>query len=147
MALVLDTGVSLALLNADDRHHRACVQLVSGARESLVVPAATLGELDYWVRKGLGVRAWQTFVEDIEAGAYILEPTTEVDLLRAAELEVQYEDLKLGFVDAAVIALCERLNEPKVATIDRRDFAVVVPRHVPALDLLPREVTYNARRR
>jgi hypothetical protein len=96
-----------------------------------------LAEVDYWARKALGVRAWQVFVEDIEAGAYLLEPTTEADLVRAAELEVQYKDLRLGFVDAAVIALCERLGEPKVATIDRRDFSVVVPRHVASLQLLP----------
>jgi hypothetical protein len=36
-----------------------------------------------------------------------------------------------------VIALCERLNEPKVATLDRRDFSVVRPRHCEALRLLP----------
>jgi hypothetical protein len=48
-----------------------------------------------------------------------------------------YADLGLGFVDAAVIAACERLGEPKVATLDRRDFSVIVPRHVPALELLP----------
>ena len=137
MALVLDTGVILALLNANDRHHQACVELATGTNEPLIVPAATLAELDYWVRKVLGVRTWQTFVEDVESGAYLLEQTTETDLVRSAELELQYEDLKLGFVDAAVIALCERLGEPKVATIDRRDFSVVVPRHVPFLDLLP----------
>jgi predicted nucleic acid-binding protein len=137
VALILDTGVSLALLNADDRHHEACVELATKTTETLIVPSATLGELDYWIRKALGVRAWQTFVEDIEAGAYLLEPTTERDLLRAAELELQYKDLRLGFVDAAVIALCERLGEPKVATIDRQHFSIVIPRHVPALHLLP----------
>lgn len=137
MALILDTGVIVALLNASDRHHQACVRLATNVREPLVVPAATLAEVDYWARKALGVRAWQVFVEDIEAGAYLLEPTTEADLVRAAELEVQYKDLRLGFVDAAVIALCERLGEPKVATIDRRDFSVVVPRHVASLQLLP----------
>ena len=137
MALVLDTGVSLALLNAADRHHEACVRLATSVREPLLVPAATLVELDYWLRRRLSVEAWQTFVKEIEAGAYLLAPTTEADLVRAAELEVQYEDLRLGFVDAAVIALCERLGEPKVATIDRRDFSVVVPRHVASLQLLP----------
>lgn len=35
------------------------------------------------------------------------------------------------------MALCERLGEPKVATLGHRDFSVVVPRHVPALELLP----------
>lgn len=137
MALVLDTGVVLALLNARDRHHRACVDLVSNTREPLVIPAAILGELDYWISQRLDPAAWRILVEDIERGAYLLEPTTEDDLVRTVELQQQYPSLSLGFVDAAVIAVCERLRERKVATIDRRDFCVVVPRHAPYLELLP----------
>ncbi|MEX1022959.1 MAG: PIN domain-containing protein [Dehalococcoidia bacterium] len=137
MSLILDTNVTVALLNGGDPNHERCRALVESIREPLVIPAATLGEVDYWVQKFMGVRVWRTFVRDIETGAYLLEPTTEPDLSRAAELQEQYEDLWLGYVDAAVIALCERWGEPKVATLDRRDFSVVVPRHVPALELLP----------
>lgn len=137
MALVLDTGPILALLNANDANHSRCVDLVTAVGESLVVPAATLVEVDYWVRARLTVGVWRAFIEDVAAGAYRLEPTAEPDVVRAAELEERYADLGLGFVDASVIALCERLEEPKVATLDRRDFSVVVPRHVPALELLP----------
>lgn len=137
MALVLDTGPILALLNVEDDHHDRCVDLVRHLGESLVVPAPTLVEVDYWVRTRLDVAVWRTFVEDVAAGAYRLEPAAEADIVRAAELEERYSDLGLGFVDAAVIAVCERLEEPKVATLDRRDFSVVVPRHVPALELLP----------
>jgi hypothetical protein len=43
----------------------------------------------------------------------------------------------VGFVDAAVLALVERLREPKLATLDRRHFAAMRPRHVQALTLLP----------
>ena len=43
----------------------------------------------------------------------------------------------IGFVDAAVLALVERLNEPKLATLDRRHFGLLRPRHVDALHLLP----------
>lgn len=71
---------------------------------------------------------------------YIFEPFTEPDLQRAAELEVAYADLDLGLVDASVIALCERLGEETVLTLDRRDFAVVRPRHCAALKLLPDQV-------
>lgn len=138
MALILDTGPILALLNANDAHHTRCVALVEEMSESLVVPAATLVEVDYWVRAKLTVAVWRAFVEDLAAGAYRLEPVTETDAVRAAQLEERYADLDLGFVDASVIALCERLGEPKVATLDRRDFSVVVPSHVPALELLPR---------
>jgi predicted nucleic acid-binding protein len=39
--------------------------------------------------------------------------------------------------DASVVALAERLREPKVATLDHRHFATVRPSHAPALDLWP----------
>ena len=137
MALVLDTGVVLALLNAKDRYHRACVELATGTREPLVIPAAILGEVDYWIAQRLDPRAWRIVIEDIDSGAYLLEPTTEEDLVRTVSLQDQYPSLSLGFVDAAVIAVCERLGERKVATVDRRDFSVVVPRHAPYLEILP----------
>jgi hypothetical protein len=36
-----------------------------------------------------------------------------------------------------VLTLVERLDEPKLATLDRRHFAMMRPRHVEALRLLP----------
>jgi predicted nucleic acid-binding protein len=48
-----------------------------------------------------------------------------------------YPKLGLGLVDASVIALAERLGETKVATLDRRRFSVVRPRHCEHLELLP----------
>lgn len=82
MALVLDTGPILALLNADDDHHGRCVELVEELAESLVVPAPTLVEVDYWVRTRLDVAVWRTFVDDLAAGAYRLEPAVEEDVVR-----------------------------------------------------------------
>ncbi len=137
MALVLDTGPVLALLDRNDPHHAACVAMVDGFNEQLVVPGATLVEIDYWIRKRLALDVWRVFAEDIRRGAYRLEPTTPTDVARAAELESDYSDLGLGFVDAAVVATCERLDEGKVATLDRRHFSVVRPRHCAALELLP----------
>lgn len=137
MALVLDTGPILALLDAGDPAHGRSLAMVDDVREDLVVPAAVLVEVDYWVQKLLGPESWQIFVDDVAAGAYRVEPLTLPDLVRAAELERQYAELDLGLVDASVIALCERLREPKVATLDRRDFSVVRPSHCASLRLLP----------
>lgn len=137
MALVLDTGPLVAALDRDDRDHLRCAELLEGADEDLVVPALVLVEVDYWVCRLGGVEAWATFVEDMAAGAYRLEVVTEEDLVRAADLEKQYADLGLGVVDASVIATCERLGEIKVATLDRRHFSVVRPRHCSALELFP----------
>lgn len=41
---------------------------------------------------------------------------------RVAELNQRFEDVNLGFVDAAIIALAERLGLSRIATTDRRHF-------------------------
>ena len=60
-----------------------------------------------------------------------------MDGTRMAKLVNQYDDLPLGTTDASAIALAERLGTREVATLDRRHFTVVRPRHVEALSLLP----------
>lgn len=135
MVLVLDTGPVLALLDAGDPAHERSVAMVEEVGEDLVLPGCVLVELDYWVLKLLGLDVWEIFVSDVTTGAYRFEPLTVDDLKRATELERGYNDLDL--VDASVIALCERLGETKVATLDRRDFSVVRPAHCASLHLLP----------
>jgi predicted nucleic acid-binding protein len=137
MSLVIDTSVVLGLLVREDPDHDRCVGLVDEIDEELVVPAPTLVEIDYWLRKYRAVRGWQRFVDEIAEGRYRLHRGDEREAQRAAALEVEYADLGLGFVDASVIATCETLVETKVATLDRRHFSVVRPRHCDALTLLP----------
>ncbi len=137
MTLVLDTGPIVALLDADDPEHAACVAMVEEVNEDLVIPVPVLVEVDYWLRKLFGGQTWQAFVEDVAGGAYRLHHIDEDQLVRASQLEAQYDSLSLGFVDAAVVTTCERLGETKVATLDRRHFSVVRPAHVDAFELLP----------
>jgi len=137
VSLVLDTGPVLALLDADDPAHRDCVDLVEGSAEDLVVPAAILVEVDYWLRKLLGMPAVESFFEDLARGSYRLVGLDAAGYRRAAALEATYADLSLGLVDAAVIVTCEVLGETKVATLDRRHFCVVRPGHTDHLILLP----------
>ncbi len=138
MTLILDTGPLLAALDAADPEHESCSTLVTSSREDLVVPTLVLGELDYWCTRRLTLEAWLVFLGDVVAGAYRVEPPSAADLERCAELQERYRDLNLGVVDASVIALAERLGEPKVATLDDRHFRVVRPRHVTAFELWPR---------
>jgi predicted nucleic acid-binding protein len=59
------------------------------------------------------------------------------DIRRMAELVETYVDLPLGIVDAAVIAIAERLQLTEIATLDQRHFGVVRPSHTRAFTLLP----------
>jgi uncharacterized protein len=101
------------------------------------VPAPVLVEFDYMASRELGPGAFPEILDQVHAGALEVEDLTERDYLRVAELLRTYADLSVGFVDAAVLAIVERLREPKLATLDHRHFSVMRPRHVPALELLP----------
>ena len=137
MALILDTSVLLAALDAADPDHRRCAGLIAEASEDLIVPSLVLSELDYWCHERLTATVWLAFLDDVLAGAYAVEGPTHSDLRRCHELQSTYADLRLGVVDASLMTLAERLEEPKVATLDHRHFGTIRPRHVSALELLP----------
>jgi len=62
---------------------------------------------------------------------------TTVDMLRMTQIMNQYRDAEFDFADAAIMAQAERLNVVRVATFDRRDFAMFRPAHCDYLELLP----------
>jgi len=76
-------------------------------------------------------------MSDILRGAYYVEALDGSDYARVQRICDQYRDSNVGFVDAAVLAVVERLNEPKLATLDHRHFRLLRPRHIDALQLLP----------
>ncbi len=136
MTLILDTGPIVAALNARDPDHEPCAALLAET-DDLLIPGLVLVEVDYWLVKLGGTQVWTDFVADITRGAYRVEHPTASDIARAAELESTYHDLDLGLVDASIVALSERLDQTSVATLDRRHFSVVRPRHCSHLTLLP----------
>ncbi|MBM4184456.1 MAG: hypothetical protein FJ207_09540 [Gemmatimonadetes bacterium] len=58
-------------------------------------------------------RATVALLDDILSGAYQLADLESDDYRRVRDLRDQYGDADLGFVDAAVLAVVERLEEPK----------------------------------
>jgi len=137
MALVLDTGVLLALMDRRDEYHGACRELVQSTRERLVLPAPVLPEVDYFISERLSHAVRSAMLDNIRRGALNVENIQTSDYDRIQEVCDTYADASIGFVDAAVLAVVERLGEPKLATLDRRHFAMMRPRHVAGLRLLP----------
>jgi uncharacterized protein len=85
----------------------------------------------------MGPAPMLALLSDVERGAYLVMDLLTDDYARVRQLLDRYADQDVGFVDSAVLAVVERLGEGKLATLDRRHFAVLRPRHVDALDLLP----------
>jgi predicted nucleic acid-binding protein len=137
VALILDTGPLYASLDRSDQDHAACRSLIEEADEPLVIPAPVLVEVDYWIDQRLTPGVLVALLADIESGAYRVADLEHVDYTRVRELCDRYADADIGFVDAAVLALVERLSETKLATLDRRHFSLLRPRHRDSIDLLP----------
>ena len=94
-------------------------------------------EVAYLLATRLGVEAEVRFLGDLASGAFSIEPVPPGDWLRIAELVAAYRDMPLGTVDASVVAAAERLAVTAVATLDRRHFGIVRPRHADGFTLLP----------
>ena len=137
MALICDTGPLYAAMDRADQDHLACARLLETTDEKVLVPSPVIVELDWLAGQRLGPDAFRSFLADSQEGLLEVVDLQAQDYGRIRELLDRYRDLALGFVDAAVLTVVERLGETKLATLDRRHFTVVRPRHVPALRLVP----------
>ncbi len=135
MPLLLDTGALYALADADDAWHIRMRDFLLEARQVLIAPVTVLPEAAYLIRTRLGLVAEKRFVASLSTGELAVESLARGDLARSVELLESYGFL--GFVDATVVAICERLKLRSLVTTDRRDFERVCPRHVPRFELLP----------
>ena len=136
--LIVDAGplVAAALSRTDE--HRACRDLLQSHPGPLIVPEPVLCEAAYLLGRRLGAKAEAIFARSIAKRELTVEPMATDEWGRVAELVETYADLPLGIVDASVVTLCERFGETKLATLDRRHFSVVRPRHCETFELLPR---------
>jgi predicted nucleic acid-binding protein len=136
--IVVDTGVIFAVADTADGDHRRCEELLgsySGAE--LLVPTPAIVESSWLIESRLGPAAEAVFLSSINAGELTRVDLIDNDWVRCVELITTYADLGLGVVDASVIAVAERLRIATVATLNRRDFTVVRPRHLDAFELVP----------
>jgi predicted nucleic acid-binding protein len=136
VTLICDTGVVFAALNRNDRHHSRCAELLA-ASAATTLPAPVLVEID-WMARSRGVpEATDALLAAVDRREALVVDLDWEDYRRVRALQQRYLDLPLDFVDAAVIAVAERLEQTRVATLDRRHFSVVRPLHVEAFELVP----------
>ena len=135
--IVVDTGAMLALLDASEDYHAAVKDLYDENPDGWILPWAILPEVDYLVAAHLGAKAQNVFLADLADGAFSVEWGRDEDLAVARRIHTRCRSLRLGLVDAVVIATAERLKTDAIATLDLRHFAAVSIKGNPRL--LPRD--------
>lgn len=119
-SIVVDAGPLIALFDRDDRHHRRAVEFVRRRRERLVTNLPVLTEATFVLRFSVEAQRdllwWAHGALDIDQG-------TSTDLPRIIALLEKYRDVPADFADVSLVALAERLNVSRVASVDR-DFEI-----------------------
>lgn len=135
--LLVDTGPLVAAADPKDHWHELCAELLETETHPLVVPELVLTEVAQLVAARVGPQAEVGIAQAVALGEIRPVPTEREDWHRIGALAAKYSDLPLGLVDAAVIAIAERLHVTRLATLDRRHLTVVRPAHVDAFELVP----------
>ncbi len=134
-ALICDTGALIDYLVESAPDHRHFRKAIDQAR-TRYVPGLVLAEVDYFLRDER--KAMQVFMQDLVRGAFTYAPPTQGELSRAMEVDRRFADLRLGLVDASVVALAESLGIRRLATRDVRHFAAVRLRDGRSFELVVR---------
>lgn len=121
-AIICDTGALLDYLVAGSPDHTAFRDVIDEAR-TRYVPDLVLAELDYFLRAERD--AMRSFMGDLARGAFTYAPAGVDQLSRAMQIDQQYGDLRLGLVDASIVALAERVGVRRIATRDVRHFSAI----------------------
>ncbi|SFI09994.1 hypothetical protein SAMN05216275_101142 [Streptosporangium canum] len=135
--LICDTGLLYAAMNRKDQDHTRCLDLLETHPGPLILPGPVLAEVCWLLESRIGPAAEANFLQSIVDGELIMEPLTIADVARMKALVVKYANFLLGTVDAAVIAVAERLGVQEIASIDHRHFGAVKNSHGSHFTLLP----------
>jgi uncharacterized protein len=119
--VLIDTGPIVALLDADDRHHRVCVETFKRLREAPFTTWPVLTEAGHLLAHIPG--AVLKLLTLVTRGAIAIASLTAADLPRISELLETYDDLPADFADATLVRVAERERIAMIFTLDR-DFQV-----------------------
>jgi predicted nucleic acid-binding protein len=137
MKLVIDTGIIYALADTGDRWHADTAAFFQKNDCRLVLPVTVIPEASYLLNAHLGQKAELAFIKSVAVGEFILENISAQDSRRSLELMKQYGDANIGFVDASVAAIAERVDASGILTTDRRHFSLIRRKNGKTFDLFP----------
>lgn len=126
MTVVVDTGPLLAAANRRDEAHGLAAALLIRLGRNAVIPGPVLVETDHLMRRRLGIETARALLSAVADGRHRAALMTMALVRRAVRIDVHYADLDLGYADAAVMAVAERLDAP-ILTFDFRDFRGAPP--------------------
>lgn len=120
-AILLDTGVIVALLDRSERNHIICAEAIEGRAAPLITCEAVIAESCYLLRRQAG--AAEAILENVKAGVF----QVPLQLTQAAapiqRLFRKYRDREMDLADACLVHLAGELETGDILTLDS-DFEI-----------------------
>ena len=133
---IADTGFVVALMNQKDIRHLEVAEIYR-QQQQILLPQTVLAEVAYLVGREVGTIMVATSLRYLLNSRFMILALTPEDLLRVAEILEIYQDSRIDFIDASVMAIAECLEITKVLTLDRRDFQLFRPKHCQFFEIMP----------
>ena len=118
-----DTGPMVALIDAGDKNHAACVAALPSLASPLLTTWPCLTEAMYLLGQYGGHRDQDKLWNLVDQGIITLHANSESERKRMRFLMQQYKDTPMDFADASLVAAAETLNQSRIFTTDS-DFHV-----------------------
>jgi uncharacterized protein len=135
--VLVDSSFLYVLFRADDPDHQMIRAVSENIEAEFIIPQVVLTEVAWLFYRTGGMRLVSDFLDLLTVAELPLEAVTYEDIRRANELMRQYPGTKLELVDCCIVALAERLNITRVATLDRRDFSIMRTKNDSFLEIVP----------
>jgi uncharacterized protein len=120
--VIVDTGVLVALANANDANHKRAKAVLRDLRDRLITTWPVIVETSHILLTHVGVTAQIRALETYLAGAIALFQLEPPHFPRMFRLMESYAGLPMDLADASLVVLAEHLNDGRILSTDRRDF-------------------------
>jgi predicted nucleic acid-binding protein len=118
-----DAGPLIAIIDADEPDHDACLQALDELTLPLVTTWPAFTEAMYLLAKAGGIGAQNALWKLVQTGRLVIAELSESVLDRSARLMDQYSDNPMDLAAATLVALAEEQGQRRVFTLDD-DFRV-----------------------
>ncbi len=113
--ILLDTGVMVALFDADDKYHAKAVDFIKNNRHELVISLANVTESLYLIDH---IATQANLLNWIALANITIINLTADDMVGIAQLMVQYANVPMDFADGCLLYIANLHKIEKIATID-----------------------------
>ena len=120
-AILLDTGVIVALLDRSEHYHSQCVEVLSELTGPLVTCEAVIAEACYLLRDLRG--APEAIVANVGNGVFQVPIRLPDQAGNVEKLIKKYRDVPMDLAAACLVDLADRLDAGRLLTLDS-DFEI-----------------------